>query len=100
MDQLAHDILLGDDGLWLLGVVIDYQTSQVFIKNKCELPYRPARQNYLKIATTTLEDWARDRPNVFAMTQFPKWSNTDSEIVNRYRRSPSHMSEVVSDSTE
>lgn len=71
VNQLAHDMLLGDDSLRRLEAVIDYTKNRVLIRRKWELQYESAKQDDLRVATTTLEGWVRARPNVFAIDGTP-----------------------------
>ena len=71
VDTLTHDLLIGDDALRELGAIIDYTRERVLLKGEWEFPHTPIAQRDLQIATTTLEEWIKMKPNLFAKKGTP-----------------------------
>lgn len=51
----------------MLGAVTDYTQELVTLDEECRFPCSVATREDLRIATSTLEDWVRLRPGVFAV---------------------------------
>ncbi len=70
IEAMTHKLLLGDDSFRALGAIFYYKTQVVSLSEQ-DLKYKIAKRKVLRLAATSLEEYLKVRPAVFASDSTP-----------------------------